>query len=131
MASRSERSGHDFDKTFAILRRVLQPYEEALLVQADEPGNYQLASPQQVDRIGRPLFVAAVQVKKNYVSFHLMPVYACPDLVEELSPALKKRMQGKSCFNFTKINPAHARELAALTRKGIARFKTVELPWSN
>ena len=130
MADRAGRADREFDETFAALRRMLQPYEKALLVQVDEPGDYQLASPTQMDRIGRPLFVAAVQVKKRYVSFHLIPVYACPDLVKGLSPSLKKRMQGKSCFNFTTINPAHARELAALTRKGIARFKNVELPWN-
>ncbi len=36
------------------------------------------------------------------------------------SPELKKRMQGKACFNFTTIGPALFRELAALTR---ARFE--------
>lgn len=65
-----------------------------------------------------------------HVSFHLMPVYACPDLLKGLSTSLKKRMQGKSCFNFTTIEPAHVKELAALTKTGIARFKTGELPWA-
>jgi hypothetical protein len=82
------------------------------------------------DRIGRPMFVAAAQIKKNYVSFHLMPVYGCPELLEGLSPALRKRMQGKSCFNFTTIDPAHVTELTALTKKGFERFKNVKLPWS-
>jgi hypothetical protein len=27
-----------------------------------------------------------------------MPVYAWPDLLEDASPELRKRMQGKSCF---------------------------------
>jgi hypothetical protein len=121
----------EFDETFDTLRRVLQPYAKTMVVQVDEPGNYQLASATQTDRIGRPLFVAAVQVKKRYVSFHLMPVYACPDLVKRLSPSLKKRMQGKSCFNFTTIDPVHAKELSALTKKGIARFKNVNLPWNK
>ena len=49
-----------------------------------------------VDRTGRPLFAAAVQIKKSYVSFHLMPVYANPALLDSLSPALRKRMQGKA-----------------------------------
>jgi len=124
-------SDGQFEETFDRLRRVLQPYAKGMIVQADEPGNYQLASATQMDRIGRPLFVASVQIKKHYVSFHLMPVYACPDLVKGLSPALKKRMQGKSCFNFTTIDPAHARELSALTKKGIARFKNVNLPWNK
>ena len=124
-------SERPFEATFTTLRKVLQPYEKTLLVAVDEPGRYQLSSRTQMDRIGRPLFVAAVQTKKRYVSFHLMPVYACPDLIKRLSPSLRNRMQGKSCFNFTSIEPSHARELSALTKKGIARFKNVKLPWSE
>jgi hypothetical protein len=82
------------------------------------------------DRSGRPLFVAAVQVKKTYVSYHLMPVYAVPDLLKALSPSLKKRMQGKACFNFTTIDAQHTRELGALTKSGIAAFNKVKLPWA-
>jgi hypothetical protein len=120
-----------FDATFTTLRGLLEPYARELLVQADTPGSYQLASRTMTDRIGRPLFVAAVQVKKNYVSYHLMPVYAVPELLKGISPTLKKRMQGKSCFNFTTIEPAQAKELSALTRKGIAAFKKVKMPWGS
>jgi hypothetical protein len=31
-------------------------------------------------------------------------------------------MQGKSCFNFTAIDPAHVKELAAITKKGFTGF---------
>lgn len=120
-----------FDATFKTLRGLLEPYENELLVQADKPGAYELCSKTMTDRIGRPLFVAAVQVKKSYVSYHLMPVYAVPELLKGMSPALKKRMQGKSCFNFTTIEPAQAKELGALTKAGIAAFKHVKLPWTN
>jgi hypothetical protein len=54
----------------------------------------------------RPLFFGAVQVKKNYVSCYLRPVYADPTLLARISDSLKKRMQGKSCFNFTPADPA-------------------------
>jgi len=64
-----------------------------------------------------------VQIKKNYVSYHLMPVYAFPDLLDGLSPELKKRMQGKSCFNFKTVDKALFKELGALTRKGYQRYK--------
>ena len=82
------------------------------------------------DRVGRPLFCAAVQINKSYVSYHLMPVYANPALRNSLSPALKKRMQGKSCFNFTTVEPGQLKELAAVTKKGIAGFKNLNLPWA-
>jgi hypothetical protein len=120
-----------FDDTFTALRAILQPHAKRLLVQMDKPGHYQLASRTMKDRVGRPLFVAAVQTKKNYVSFHLMPVYAAPELLQSLSPALRKRMQGKSCFNFKTIDREQVKELAHLTTTGLEAFEKVKLPWAK
>jgi hypothetical protein len=120
-----------FPETFRILRGVLEKHRGRMIVVADSPTDYSIASPDMVDRSGRPLFVAAVQIKKSYVSFHLMPVYVDPTLRDPLSPALQKRMQGKACFNFVTIEPADARELSALTKKGIAGFKNLDLPWAR
>ena len=120
-----------FTATFTALRAILEPYARKMIVAVDKPDEYQLSSATLKDRIGRPLYVAAVQIKKNYVSFHLMPIYANPALVKDVSPALRKRMQGKSCFNFTTVDDAHLQELAALTKKGFSQFKTVKLPWSS
>ena len=118
-----------FADTFTALRTMLQKAGRSLLVTADTPTDFQVASKTRVDRIGRPLFVAAVQIKKSYVSFHLMPVYAIPALLDGVSPQLRKRMQGKACFNFTTIDAAQLKELSALTRTGIEKFKKVEVPW--
>jgi hypothetical protein len=52
-----------------------------------------------------------------------MPVYMYPDLLDEISLELKKRMQGKSCFNFKAIDDAQVEELARLTAQGFARVK--------
>ena len=101
-----------------------------MTVTVDEPGHYQLASPTLTDRIGRPLFSASVQVNKNYVSYHLMPVYSNKALRDSLSPSLRKRMQGKSCFNFTSVEPAQLKELAAVTKKGFAGLENLKLPWA-
>jgi hypothetical protein len=81
------------------------------------------------DRIGRPLFVAAVKTRKNYVSYHLMPLCA-PAVLKRLSPALKKRLQGKTCFNFTSVDAELAAELDQLTKSGIEGFEKIRLPWS-
>jgi hypothetical protein len=119
-----------FAATFAALRALLEPHAKRLTVTVDEPGHFELASPTMADRVGRPLFCAAVQINRNYVSYHLMPVYANPALRNSLSPALRKRMQGKSCFNFTTVEPGQLKELAAVTKKGIAGFKNLKLPWA-
>jgi hypothetical protein len=121
----------EFAETFAALRGLLQRHGKKLLTTVDKPGDFQLASPTMRDRIGRPLFVAAVQIKKSYVSFHLMPVYAKPALLASVSPALKQRMQGKACFNFATIDADQLKELAALTKTGIDGFKNLDLPWAS
>ena len=74
------------DDTFAALRQLLAAHSKRLTVIVDKPGDYQVGSPTMKDRIGRPLFVAAVQTRKNYVSYHLMPVYMRPELLRTLSP---------------------------------------------
>ena len=66
--------------------------------------------------------MAAVQIKKNYVSYHLMPVCA-PEILKKVSPALKKRMQGKTCFNFKKPDKVLFEELERLTPLAIACFR--------
>ena len=43
----------------------------------------------------------------------------------------RKRMQGKSCFNFKSIQPEELQELSALTKEGLDRMKVVKLPWAT
>ena len=117
--------------TFTTLREILAAQSDELVVTVDRPGDFQVASPTMQDRIGRPLCVAGVRTRKHYVSYFLMPVYAAPRLVQSLSPELKKRMHGLSCFNFTTIDPDQVKELSRLTKAGIEAFRDVPLPWAT
>jgi hypothetical protein len=112
----------EFADTFARLRKILKPYARHFTVKTDTPTAYYLFCKTATTRTGSPIAFGGVEIKKNYVSFHLIPVYANPKLVDTLSPALRKRMQGKSCFNFTAIDPAQVKELAAVTKKGFPGF---------
>jgi hypothetical protein len=56
------------------------------------------------------------------VSYHLMGI-SIPVVQSGMSKALKSRMQGKTCFNFTVNEPALFAELDALTAASIAAFK--------
>jgi hypothetical protein len=93
----------EFAPVFSILKPVLARYAKHLAVKADTPIEYTLvtksASPFPQHK-GQPLYFGSVRLGKAYVSFHLMPLYMCPALTKSISPALKKRMQGKTCFNF-------------------------------
>jgi hypothetical protein len=56
-----------------------------------------------------------------------MPIYAFPGLLEGISPDLKKRMQGKSCFNFTALEESLLVELSDLTHKGYEKHKAAKM----
>jgi hypothetical protein len=75
---------------------------------------------------GKPMCYGGVRLGKKYVSYYLMSVYAAPELVRSMSPELKKRMQGKSCFNFTRVDAGLFSELQALTRIGAAKFDAMD-----
>jgi len=113
---------NDFVPVFEQLKSILKPYAEKLSLKADTADSYSLDGPYS-EKWKKELFFGSAQIKKNYVSFYFMPVYMYPELLKDISPELRKRMQGKSCFNFRKAEPALFEELAALTRKGAERFE--------
>ena len=112
----------DFPLVFEQLKNILQPYAKHLAVKTDTPDTYYIDSPYS-EKWKKELFFGSAQIKKNYVSFYLMPLYMYPELLQNISPELKKHMQGKSCFNFKKVEPALFEELAELTRKGAEKFR--------
>ncbi len=112
----------DFITSFNSLKSILKKYEKSLRVIADSNDNYCLNAGYDEKRKA-DIYFGGVQIKKNYVSFHLMPVYVNPTLLERLSPELKKRMQGKSCFNFKVIEKKLITELSMLTKNGFEFYK--------
>lgn len=111
-----------FDELFAQLRDLLSSRRRELNCVRDEPGNLYIET-RFIMGNGKPLFFAAVQTRKRYVSYHLMPVYVQPDLLDSLSPELRARMHGKSCFNFRAITPELLDELGKLTESGYASYR--------
>jgi hypothetical protein len=112
----------DLNAVFTELRAIMAPCAAKLEAKKDDPTELYLDT-RHLQKNKKPLFFGAVQVKKSYVSFHLMPVYLKPELLDGLSPELKRRMQGKSCFNFAEIDKPLFKELAALTKAGLASYK--------
>jgi hypothetical protein len=112
-----------FPAIFATLKPVLGKYEKRLSVKADTPIEYTLLTQRPSpfpQHKGQPMYFASIRLGKAYVSFHLVPVYMCPELLPAISPALKKRMQGKACFNF-KAEPDKdlLADLRRLTEAGV------------
>ena len=112
----------DFPLVFEQLKSILKPYAKNLTITADTSNGYSLDGPYS-EKYQKTLFFGAAQIKKNYVSFYLMPVYIFPDLLKDMSPELKKHMQGKSCFNFKKVEPELFKELKQLTRLSVERSR--------
>jgi hypothetical protein len=111
-----------FGATFKKLRALFKPYEKQLAVIADKPGRYYLGTKTSKTKSGAVIWFGGVEIKKNYVSFHFVPVYMNPALMKDASPSLLKRKQGKGCFNFTEADPAHVKELTAIVKRGFAVF---------
>lgn len=119
-------SAEDSAEVFAALRKILAAHAKGLKPTADGPKGFSLSTPYSA-RWKKELFFGGVEVRKNYVSFHLFPVYMYPDILDGVSDGLKARMQGKSCFSFRAPDAELFRELAALTKAGLARMKAEEL----
>jgi len=114
----------DFAAVFAALKPLLAKHAKRLAVKTDTPTEYTLVTkcpspfPQHK---GQPLYFGQVRLGKAYVSYHLVPVYMDPALEKTVTPALKKRMQGKACFNFK--TPPEPELLADLTQLTAAALK--------
>jgi hypothetical protein len=115
----------DFAGLTAALVAVMKQAAPAMSVISEGPAGAQFhaAIPNPVHP-GQPMWFGGVRLGKAYVSYHLMPVYTHAALAAKISPALKKRMQGKSCFNFKAADPALFEELAALTAEGARLYET-------
>ncbi len=111
------------------LEAILRKYERGSLKNTPNQmaGGFCLIGPKTATSMGREVWFGAVGPRKSYVSYHLMPVYWFPELLKGISPALKKRMQGKSCFNFKEMDEDLFAELAALTETCYQRFKKEKL----
>ena len=115
----------DFPIVFEQLKSILKPYASDLNVKTDTPDVYYLDGPYS-QKWKKELFFGSTQVKQNYVSFYLMPVYMYPELLDDISPELKKHMQGKSCFNFKKVEPDLFKELEELTRLSVEQVRAAK-----
>jgi hypothetical protein len=127
----------DLVPVFEELRRRLSAHEDAFtvssnLTDANRPTSRKEDAPSPGDTymlLGTPddkypggILFGGVKAQKRYVSYYLMPAYSEPELAASISAELRKRMQGKSCFNFTKVDEGLFDELADLTQRGLDAY---------
>jgi hypothetical protein len=113
----------DFEAVHERLKAILHAHADGLVVTKDGPAGMALEVP---GLEGKPWgYVGGTRLGKSYVSFYLMPVYASPELAESISPALRRRRQGKACFNFTKVDDGLFAELESVAARGIPGFRAI------
>lgn len=115
-------SSAEFLAVFERLRSILATCTPKLVVVHDRPDKYYLDTA-HIMKNGQPMFFGAVQLMKGHVGFYLMPIYVHPPLLEGISPELRKRMKGKSCFHFKSVDEKLLAELAELTAAGMAYYE--------
>jgi hypothetical protein len=94
------------------LRAILAPYE----------GRLETASIYGIPTLRRPGakahdWFAFVKPASKHLGFYLLPVYTFPALREGLSPALSRRLTGKSAFTFPTLDEGLATELEGLVAR--------------
>jgi hypothetical protein len=102
------------------LRQILAPYRDRFSVRENDQGLILEVPGQEGEPWG---YAGGTRVGKRYVSYYLMSVYAQPELLASMSPELRRRMQGKSCFNFATVDERLLGELEELTSKAIDRHR--------
>src|ERR1041385_6264851 len=112
---------NNLQEVFDRLKKIFTPYEKSMDVSRDTDEWY-LLNTRHLLKKNYPLAFGGVHLGKNYVSVHILSFYYTPAQTKAISPELKKRMQGKACFNFKQVDEKLFKELAAITKAGAKRF---------
>jgi len=108
----------DLGPVEARLRAIVDAYRDRLVV----------GSVYGLETLTRPGakahdFFAFVKPGTAYASLYLKPVYTWPDLLDDISPALRKRLQGtRTAFGFAVVDDELLVELEGLVERAFRRY---------
>ena len=109
----------DLGPVEARLRAIVDAYRDRLVVGSV----YGLETLTRPDAKAHDFF-AFVKPGTSYVSLYLKPVYTWPDLLDDISPALRKRLQGsRTAFSFAVVDEALFAELETLMERAFRRYR--------
>lgn len=114
----------DFEAIFTRLRATYAAHADEAVAKCDQAGSYHLDTHETRAKDGYRTYFGGVEIKKQYVSAHLFPVYTDPALLDAISPELRKKMQGKSCFNFKKMDETLLAEFENLIGRGADLYRS-------
>jgi hypothetical protein len=99
------------------LRAILDPYRAHLA----ESTIYNMPVLRRRGSKGHDWF-AGVQPVEGAVKFNFLPMHTHPELLEDVSPTLRKHKAGASVFRFTEIDEPLASELEKLVGQGFLAY---------
>jgi 7-keto-8-aminopelargonate synthetase-like enzyme len=96
----------DLEAIEVRLQAILDPYRERLEA-------FEIYGVPMLRRPGAKShdWFAGVQRVDNAVKFNFLPMHTHPELLEGVSPALRKRKTGASVFRFTELDESQLAEL--------------------
>jgi hypothetical protein len=101
------------------LRAIVDTYRDRLVVGSV----YGLETLTRPDAKAHDFF-AFVKPGTSYVSLYLKPVYTWPDLLDDITPDLRKRLQGsRTAFSFAVLDEALIAELESLVERAFRRYR--------
>jgi hypothetical protein len=109
----------DLGPVEARLRAIVDAYSDRLV----------LGSVYGLETLTRPGakahdFFAFVKPGTSYVGLYLKPVYTWPDLLDDISPGLRKRLQGsRTAFSFAAVDEPLFAELETLVERAFRRYR--------
>ena len=120
-ARQSSQAALGLDAIEARLEAILDPYRERL----------ERATIYNIPVLRRPRakahdWFAGVQRTDSAVKLNLLPMHGQPDLLHDISPALRKRKTGASVFKFAEIDEALLAELELVVARSFERYMGIE-----
>lgn len=118
----------DLIEIFQTIRAVLQPYTAlGFSNRINSESTFDLWSDKEVFFAGKKrneVYFAAVMIRKAYVGFYFMPVYAEPEEMKKIfDPTLLKLLKGKSCFHVKKLDDELLAHIESALAEGYRLYK--------
>jgi hypothetical protein len=101
----------------ARLQKLLDPYRDRLEA-------FEIYGVPMLRRPGAKAhdWFAGVNLGTGVVRFSFLPMHAHPELLDDLSPEVRKRKTGASLFTFKSVDDGTIRELEQLLDRGFAIY---------
>lgn len=112
---------------FTKLTATLKKYTPPMIASKGSEKGFELIGNKPVPygstkKIIPGMFFAGVGHAKDSVTFHFFPCYMNEEILD-VAPSLVKKLKGKTCFHFKKVEDVNEKELNALLKKGVSAWK--------